>query len=57
MRLVHAPVEVGMHFIEADLSMAAPWDEDFVEAGIAELETLLAKHARFADFLRETGRD
>jgi hypothetical protein len=45
-----------MHFIEADLSMAAPWAEDFAADGIAELEALLAKHAAFHAFLEETGR-
>ena len=53
---MHSPDEVGMHYIAADLSLAAPWEEDFAAAGIAELETLLAKHAAFRAYLEETGQ-
>lgn len=42
--------------MEADLSMAAPWLEDYAEAGTAEIEALLQKHAAFQAFLDETGR-
>jgi hypothetical protein len=41
----------GWHYMEADLSMAAPWWEDEAEEGIALLEALLEKHARFHAFL------
>jgi hypothetical protein len=39
----------GFHSIESDL--ADSWLEDWVGAGIAELEAYLAKHAAFAAFL------
>jgi hypothetical protein len=42
----------GFHRIEADLEES--WLEDWAGVGIAELESYLAKHAAFADFL-ETG--
>lgn len=56
MRLVHAPDEVGMHYIEADLSMAEPWEELADEDVLEGFEELLGKHAAFHAYLDETGR-
>jgi hypothetical protein len=39
----------GMHAIEDDL--AENWLDDWVGAGIAEIEDYLVKHARFIDYL------
>jgi hypothetical protein len=39
----------GMHAIEDDL--AEDWLDDWVGAGIAEIEAYLSKHARFIDYL------
>jgi hypothetical protein len=39
----------GLHAIEDDL--AESWIEDWVGAGLAELEDYLTKHARFTDYL------
>jgi len=39
----------GLHAIEDDL--ADSWLEDWVGAGLAELEDYLTKHARFTDYL------
>ena len=41
--------ERGLHHIEDDLSET--WLEDWVGAGVAELEDYLAKHAAFLSFL------
>jgi hypothetical protein len=41
--------ERGLHRIEDDL--AETWLEDWVGAGVAEIEELLAKHAAFLSFL------
>lgn len=57
MRRVHAADEVGMHYIGADLSMAEPWEELAAEDIIDGFEALLMRHARFQDFLKETGQD
>ena len=41
--------ERGLHRIEDDL--AETWIEDWIGAGIAELEELLEKHAAFLSYL------
>jgi hypothetical protein len=41
--------ERGLHRIEDDL--ADTWLEDWVGAGVAEIEDFLAKHAAFLSFL------
>jgi hypothetical protein len=41
--------ERGLHLIEDDLSDT--WLEDWAGAGVAEIESLLAKHAAFLNFL------
>ena len=41
--------ERGLHRIEDDLSDT--WLEDWAGAGVAEIETYLAKHAAFLSFL------
>jgi hypothetical protein len=41
--------ERGLHYIEDDLSET--WVEDWAGAGVAELESYLAKHAAFLSFL------
>jgi hypothetical protein len=41
--------ERGLHQIEDDLSET--WLEDWAGAGVAEIETYLAKHAAFLAFL------
>jgi hypothetical protein len=41
--------ERGLHCIEDDL--AETWLEDWVGAGVAEIEDFLAKHAAFISFL------
>jgi len=41
--------ERGLHRIEDDL--ADSWLEDWVGAGVAEIEDFLAKHAAFLSFL------
>ena len=41
--------ERGLHYIEDDLSES--WVEDWAGAGVAEIETYLAKHAAFHLFL------
>ncbi len=41
--------ERGLHQIEDDLSDT--WLEDWAGAGVAEIETYLAKHAAFLSFL------
>jgi hypothetical protein len=41
--------ERGLHRIEDDL--ADTWLEDWVGAGVAEIEDVLAKHAAFLSFL------
>ena len=41
--------ERGLHLIEDDLSDT--WIEDWAGAGVAEIESLLAKHAAFLNFL------
>jgi hypothetical protein len=41
--------ERGLHQIEDDLSET--WLEDWAGAGVAEIETYLAKHAAFLTFL------
>jgi hypothetical protein len=41
--------ERGLHQIEDDLSDT--WLEDWAGAGVAEIETYLAKHAAFLTFL------
>ena len=41
--------ERGLHRIEDDL--ADTWVEDWVGAGVAEIEDFLAKHAAFLMFL------
>lgn len=53
---MHAPDEVVVHFIEADLSMAEPWEELADEDIIAGFEELLEKYAAFQTYLDETGR-
>jgi len=46
----YAPMsERGLHCIEDDL--AETWLEDWVGAGVAEIEDFLAKHAAFLSFL------
>jgi len=46
----HAPMsERGLHRIEDDL--AETWLEDWVGAGVAEIEDFLSKHAAFLGFL------
>lgn len=44
--------ERGLHYIEDDLSET--WIEDWADAGVAEIEDLLAKHAAFLSFLETT---
>jgi hypothetical protein len=39
----------GLHYIEDDLSET--WIEDWAGAGVAEIESLLGKHAAFSSFL------
>ncbi len=41
--------ERGLHYIEDDLSET--WLEDWVGAGVAEIEDYLSKHAAFESFL------
>ena len=41
--------ERGLHCIEDDL--AETWLEDWVGAGVAEIEDFLSKHAAFLGFL------
>ena len=41
--------DFGLHNIEDDLSET--WLEDWIGAGVAELEAYLAKHAAFLSFL------
>ena len=41
--------ERGLHFVEDDLDET--WIEDWVGAGIAEIEDLLEKHSAFLRFL------
>lgn len=41
--------ERGLHCIEDDL--AETWLEDWVGAGVAEIEDFLSKHAAFLSFL------
>jgi len=41
--------ETEFHYIEDDLSET--WVEDWAEAGVAEIEAYLAKHAQFLLFL------
>ncbi|HEY2355388.1 MAG TPA: hypothetical protein VGH79_10875 [Gaiellaceae bacterium] len=41
--------ELGFHRIEDDI--ADSWVEDWVGAGIAEIEALLARHADFLRYL------
>lgn len=41
--------ERGLHLIEDDLSDT--WIEDWAGSGVAEIESLLAKHAAFLNFL------
>ena len=41
--------DFGLHRIEDDLSET--WLEDWIGAGVAELEAYLAKHAAFLSFL------
>ena len=41
--------ERGLHYIEDDLSET--WLEDWAGAGVAEIESYLAKHAAFLSFL------
>ena len=48
----HAPMDRGLHHIEDDLSET--WVEDWIGAGVAELEAYLAKHAAFLAFLELT---
>ena len=46
----YAPMsERGLHCIEDDL--AETWLEDWVGAGVAEIEDFLAMHAAFTSFL------
>ena len=47
--IFRAVSERGLHEIEDDLSDT--WLEDWAGAGVAEIETLLAKHAAFQSFL------
>ena len=54
---MHASGEVRVHYISADLSMAEPWEELAAEDIIDGFEALLMRHARFQDFLKETGQD
>jgi hypothetical protein len=42
----------GLHYIEDDL--AESWLGEWVSAGVAEIEDLLAKHAAFLSFLETT---
>jgi hypothetical protein len=41
--------ERGLHYIEDDL--AESWIEDWAVAGVAEIESLLGKHAAFLSYL------
>jgi hypothetical protein len=41
--------ERGLHYIEDDLSET--WLDDWAGAGVAEIESYLAKHAAFRSFL------
>ena len=43
----------GLHYITDDLSET--WLEDWVGAGVAELEELLGKYAEFRQYLDTTG--
>ena len=45
--------ERGLHWITDDLSDT--WIEDWIGAGIAEIEEYLAKHAAFLAFLDARG--
>ena len=47
--------ERGLHRIEDDL--AETWVEDWVGAGVAEIEEFLAKHAAFLSFLDNSAQD
>ena len=42
----------GLHYIEDDLSET--WVEDWADAGVAQIEDLLNKHAAFLAFLETT---
>ena len=41
--------DCGLHYIEDDLTET--WVEDWVTVGIAQIETLLSKHAAFLSYL------
>ena len=47
--ITSAMSDFGLHSIEDDLSET--WLEDWIGAGVAELEAYLAKHAAFLSFL------
>jgi hypothetical protein len=47
--------ERGLHMIEDDLSDT--WLEDWAGAGVAEIETYLAKHAAFLSYLETHPED
>jgi len=53
---MHAPNEVGVHYLDADLSMAEPWEELADEEILVGLEALLGKYAAFHAYLLETGQ-
>ena len=47
--IIHGMSERGLHQIEDDLSET--WLEDWAGAGVAEIESYLAKYAAFLAFL------
>ena len=55
MPIISAVSERGLHSISDDLSET--WLEDWIGAGVAEIEAYLAKHAAFLSFLGEYSDD
>ena len=47
--IIRSVSERGLHYIEDDLNET--WLEDWAGVGVAEIETFLAKHAAFLNFL------
>ena len=47
--IIRSVSERGLHYIEDDLNET--WLEDWAGVGVAEIETYLAKHAAFLNFL------
>jgi hypothetical protein len=50
--MINSVNDRGLHYIEDDLSDT--WVEDWADAGVAQIEDLLGKHAAFLSFLETT---